>query len=196
LLVGWNANEATPYPPFASSPAEFHEKAQRIYGNLADQFEALYPTPQDQAFGPMSDGLFAWQAYTLARAHLINVSSPTYVYHFTRVPPWYPDQHFAELDPPAAYGAYHTAEQPYFYNNLDLVPRPYAPADRALSDAASSYLINFATSGDPNGTGLPAWPVFDQDSGPLLYLGETITVGPVPRKEALDFFDAFYAAAR
>jgi para-nitrobenzyl esterase len=67
LLVGWNANEATPFPPFATTLAEFQDKAQRIYGVMAPQFLALYPVMSDadaqqQAFGPMSDGHFAWQA--------------------------------------------------------------------------------------------------------------------------------------
>jgi para-nitrobenzyl esterase len=201
LLVGWNANEATPFPPFATTLAEFQDKAQRIYGVMAPQFLALYPVMSDadaqqQAFGPMSDGHFAWQAYTLARAHQATSRSKTFVYYFTHVPPWYPDQHFSQLDPPSSLGAYHSVEQVYFYNNLDVRPRPYTAADRTLADLTSSYLVNFASSGDPNGgpRALAArWPAFESTGERVMYLDESIAPGPVPFRTAFDFFDAFYA---
>lgn len=179
---------------------DFQGKAQQVYGDMAAQFLTVYPVASDadaqkQASAPYGQGVLAWSAYTLARAHQANSTSNTYVYHFTRVPPWYPEQHFLGQDPPFNFGAYHTAEQVYFYNTLDAIRRPYTEVDRTLSDVASSYLVNFATTGDPNEgprSGLPAWPTYDQGAERVIDLGDAIAVGPVPNKSAFDFYDAFY----
>jgi para-nitrobenzyl esterase len=66
--------------------------------------------------------------------------------------------------------ATHTAEIPYVFNNLapprvfpDVSSPELASAsarDKALADRVSSYWVNFARNGDPNGSGLPARPVF------------------------------------
>jgi para-nitrobenzyl esterase len=40
----------------------------------------------------------------------------------------------------------------------------------------SSYWVNFARTGDPNGKGLPSWPAFkDQATGQALVIGPPAT---------------------
>lgn len=199
LLLGWNADEGTPYPAFATTLAAYETTANTRYGSLASAFKAVYPVTTDadvlaMAYSPMRDSLFAWQPWTIARAHANLARSKTYLYFFTRRPPYYADQHFTQQDPPEKYGAYHSLEQVYFYNNLDrsAPPRPYTSVDRSLASDASSYLINFARNGDPNGTGLTTWPVFTGPSSQALHLGDTVATGAVPFRTALDFFDTFY----
>ncbi|MBL0420055.1 carboxylesterase family protein [Ramlibacter sp. AW1] len=202
LLLGWNADEGTPYPPFARDLAGYEKAATARFGDMADAFKRVYPVQGDadvraMAFAPLRDGQFAWQPWSIARAHAAHGQSPTYLYFFTRRPPYYPDQRFPEQPRAEDFGAYHTVAQVYFNDNLDRgsPARPYQPADRQLAAAASSYLVNFARSGNPNGDGLPAWPAFKGGrGGQVMVLGERIEAGPVPFMPALEFFDAFYAS--
>ena len=54
-------------------------------------------------------------------------------------------------------GAWHSADLWYWFGTLSNGWRPFTEGDRALSDAMVSYLVNFASTGDPNGPGLPVW---------------------------------------
>ena len=109
-------------------------------------------------------------------------------------PPCSPGQKFNDQDPPEKFGAYHSLEQVYFYNNLDrsAPPRPYTDLDRQIAATASTYLVNFARVGDPNGGGLPTWPEFTGPASQTMAIGDTIAPTAVPFRPALDFFDTFY----
>jgi para-nitrobenzyl esterase len=88
-----------------------------------------------------------------------------YVYLFTRVRPGDHD-----------FGAYHGAEIPYAFDSADAWLQSDA-ADVALTRQMTKYWVNFATSGDPNGKGLPAWPAWSDGQGPF-ELGVRLSVLP------------------
>jgi para-nitrobenzyl esterase len=55
----------------------------------------------------------------------------------------------------------------------------------------TAYWANFATTGDPNGSGLPPWPRYDTTGRRVLHLDDTIRDAPdafLPRYEALDAY--------
>ncbi len=68
--------------------------------------------------------------------------------------------------------------------------------DRKLSEAASSYWVNFAKTGNPNGKGLPNWPAFDAAQQVTIELGEKTGRRPVAEKEKLAFFAQYFAKQR
>ena len=202
VIVGANADEGTALARLAGGPefgsvAEYEEWARNEYGDLADQYLAAYPAESAADVGrrmveSAGDGRFVWEMRTWARM-MDTVSSSAYLYFFTRVPP---------AADAARWGAYHTAEIPYVFGNLDggsrfwFANRDYDDTDRRLSDVMSSYWINFAATGNPNGPGLPEWPAYNRDAEPALELGDTVQVRKGVRGNRLDFFDRRHEAQR
>jgi len=77
----------------------------------------------------------------------------SYLYYFDRPSPGRNSEH---------YGAFHSSELVYVFDNLNQVDRPWTDVDRRLADAMPSYWANFAAGGDPNASGLPKWPGVEQ----------------------------------
>jgi para-nitrobenzyl esterase len=72
---------------------------------------------------------------------------------------------------------------PYVFGTLDKLKRPWTDIDRRLSAAMMTYWTNFATTGDPNGSGVPAWPAFSAARPTLLRIGDRIEpMEPLPQQ--------------
>ncbi len=202
VIVGANADEATALSALGGDPEtttveQYREWARGEYGELADAYLAAYPACSDAEvaggrLGSRGDGRFVWEMRTWARM-MDQVSSPAFLYFFTRVPPAADAERF---------GAYHTAEIPYVFNNLGggsrywFANRDYDDADRQLSEVMASYWVNFAATGNPNGDGLPEWPAYTRTDEAALELGDVVQVRQGVRAERLDFFERHYAALR
>jgi para-nitrobenzyl esterase len=189
LLVGSNKDEGTFFQRQGLTAEQFKGQARQRFGVLTDQFLATYPAGDDAQASSSYLASFsdeaAWAMRKFAEVQAKQGGS-AYVYYFTRVPPALPDR--------PSRGATHVAEIPYMFDNLSS-PVPWTDVDRRLADMMSSYWVNFARSGDPNGSGLPAWPSYrDAATGQAQVLGDTITTerqaGPLPA--TLAFFDDAY----
>ena len=82
------------------------------------------------------------------------------------------------------------------YSRFWFANRDYDDTDRRLSNMMSSYWVNFAASGNPNGAGLPEWPAYNRDAEPALELGDTVQVRHGVRGNRLDFFDRRHETQR
>ena len=91
---------------------------------------------------------------------------------------------------PERLGTFHTAEIPYVFGSLQKRPWPWQRIDYELSDIISSYWMNFARTGDPNATGLPAWAAFDGTTERIQILGEEIRGGTHPLRNEFAMWDA------
>ncbi|MBR5005491.1 MAG: carboxylesterase family protein, partial [Clostridia bacterium] len=66
--------------------------------------------------------------------------------------------YFFDIDAPGdENGAFHSCDIRYMFGTLEDSWRPYGERDREASDQLSSYVANYAKTGDPNGEGLPEW---------------------------------------
>ncbi|WP_017589937.1 carboxylesterase/lipase family protein [Nocardiopsis ganjiahuensis] len=186
-LVGSNADEASlalALPPDADVD-EYHETVRAEHGADAERFLKLYPgQTQEQVLDSLlraqTDKVMTRAMHRWARLQTRTGASDAYLYHFSHVPP---------EDGLEEYGAYHGAEVAYAYDNLGAdSDADYTETDYRLRDRMSAYWVNFARTGDPNGSGLPAWPTVEEAPGLVMEFDGGSSMSPRPRPEAVDFW--------
>ncbi len=184
LLTGFNADEGLLFGT-PQSAAAFKAEALKKYGSRSNEFLKVFPAGTDEEAAHSQkilsrDQVFGWQNYTWAKLQTTTGKSKVYFYYFSRVPPGEP-----------VYGAFHSAEFGYALGTLNKWDRPFTSWDKELSDKMSSYWVNFATTGNPNGHGLPEWPVFAVTGTRVMQFGDQVQVIDLPAKQEFDFFDAW-----
>lgn len=187
VLVGSNEDEGTFLARGSSTLAAFRSGAER-YGDLADEYLALYPARTDEEANQsrirVSSDQVGWVMRHWAEAQR-DIGRHAYLYYFTRDEPAAGNR--------ASRGATHTAELYYMFDTLEASERPWNDTDRRLADQMSSYWVNFARTGDPNGEGLPRWPDYDgDDSSQVMILGEEVVTGSGTPADHLEFFDRYF----
>jgi len=180
FLTGSTSDEGTTIFPTTITVEQYKANVRQKLGARADEFLKLFPASNDhEAWRAQVDNMRDSMAE--ASRYIVEKQSQeghkSYWYYFRRVPPGRDSEH---------YGAYHSSELVYLFNELDKVDRPWQPVDRKLADAMSSYWTNFAKTGDPNGDGLPLWPSYDAATDPTLTLGDKIELDHQPDRARLD----------
>jgi len=159
-------------PAQKPSVASYEDAAKKKYGDKADDFLKLYPVASDDEVAQMQKTANRDQARVsidLWAANQLKRSGTIYTYYFDRVIPWPEHPEF---------GAFHTSDVPYVFENLDLSGHPIEAIDRKVSNKVSSYWMDFAASGNPNGKSLANWPAYAPDVHVTMELGEKM--GPMP----------------
>jgi len=83
---------------------------------------------------------------------------PVYAYRFSYV-----------ADSIGKPGAGHATDIPFFFDTQDVKYGPQTTKkDNGMGRIISTYIVNFAKRGDPNGAGLPAWPRYARDEDRIM----------------------------
>lgn len=179
LLTGWNAGDNLSFAPPLKA-ADFIANAEKKYGEQAVEFLNLFPASTDEEAKNSQEVLgmlsFGGTNYTWATVQCTSGKSPVYLYYFSHVPPGLPN-----------YGAFHSAEFGYALKTLKYWDRPFTAYDHQLSETMSSFWVNFAGSGNPNGKGLPEWAVFDTGNPRVMEFGDKTEVISLPFQSQLKF---------
>lgn len=167
MITGANADEYGASPRPTATTASFTAQARQRYAADADAFLALYPAANDDS-AKLSQNASArdiarTSMYLWALQRGRTGKTPVFTYYWTHPLPG-PDV--------AIHGAFHTSEVPYLLNTLAMSPRTFTPVDHRLADLFSTYIVNFATSGNPNGGGLPRWDAVTAGAPTTLEIGD------------------------
>jgi len=165
------------------------EELFSLFGELEGEAKAAYDPDGDKEFAEVitkfnTDWVWGEPARMTARTFLAN-GEPAYIYHFGYVP--------AQMRERLRYGAGHGSEVAYVFNTLNARwgASEVTPEDEKLAQIMNAYWTNFAKTGDPNGEGLPVWPLYDTQKEEILDIAlDGIPSGKAdPRKARLDVID-------
>lgn len=188
MLTGANAGELGGFgpPPGPVTAQSFQNQAQQRYGAAAAEFLKLYPAATDVEARLAQSQSVRDQAlvslYLWAKERSKTAKTRAYEYLWDHALPG-PDA--------GRFGAFHTSEVPYVLNTLYMSDRPFTTQDKQIAEMMSSYWVNFAATGDPNGKGLPRWPAVGEKAE-IMEVGDQtkpILVAGSPAK--FKFFETF-----
>lgn len=173
LIIGSNDDETG----FDSELSIEEELASA--GFTSDDLRSHYPDLaglSDRAARFFTDKDFSEPVRLLARLHAAS-GAPTFRYRFGYVP------ESQRANPDHGHG-----RELQFIFGVEGVPGAgiFSRADREVASRIRGYWINFAKSGDPNGSGLPHWDAAADRDRLLLIADDRIASGDDPFAERLD----------
>jgi para-nitrobenzyl esterase len=188
LLVGWNSEEDGWKKILGNeqpTKENYTAAVRKLYPSNADEILKRYVVSNDSdveitATSLASDRFIAFNTWMWADLHA-KTNSPVYRYFFTKPRPALRSQDGTataatpESDKTAGYfkGAVHSAEIEYALGNLP-TNRLYdwQPDDYMISAIMQDYFLNFIKNKNPNGLGLPYWPIYQSwQPDPVQYIG-------------------------
>jgi para-nitrobenzyl esterase len=183
--------------PFVSN-ANSKEALFKNFDELEAEAKVAFDPDGSKVFNEVitkfnTDWVWGEPARMTARAFVAN-RSPAYMYQFGYVP--------AAMRQRAPYGAGHGSEVSFVFNTLNARwgnPGEATTEEKELARIMNTYWTNFAKTGNPNGVGLPDWPLYNIQKEEILDIeldGKPVSK-PDPRKARFNVIEkAFKNRAR
>ncbi len=187
VLIGTNSDEGSLFVK-PLSVKKYHEKINDIFGPFAQRALELYPVEnraqtRDAQADIFREMVFAWPTWAWANLQSKTGDSDVFLYYFN-----YPQKIFFFM-PGKQKGAGHGSEIKFVFRNLK---RTAKETEKQLSETMAKYWTNFAKTGNPNGEGLPEWPVFKPGEDAVQHFSKTVETGPLPNNEQIMFMEEFF----
>jgi para-nitrobenzyl esterase len=184
LIVGSTKDEMSILLLGTKMPADraaYLKKIKDDFGDLAESVVKAYPVHDPKQIASTviqltSDLSFTSEARSIARRHSA-AGHKTFRYQFSR------GSNGGFLQ---SLGAHHGAELAFLFQ------RPIARGDEKemqLSRTMGHYWVHFAATGNPNGQGVPAWPVYRADAEKMVNFAEDVNVLEGSRNDQLDVIE-------
>ena len=191
LIVGMNTDDPGSFGPSpAVSAAAVARMLSDTYGAQAADVAREYPADtapqQAEALRDIARDRGLAALYAFSRNRLATSHQPLYVYLFNHTEPGAQS---------GRYRAFHSAELPYVFDNLNAAPeRGFTAQDRELAREVSAYWIGFVRTGVPASDGLPMWPALTLEAPRIMQLDVPLQVRPILSAPKLQATQAYLAA--
>jgi para-nitrobenzyl esterase len=188
VLLGNVSDETLAFGgPKSVTPADFEKQVRERFGAQADAVLAAYPHANEAEAARSlrhigNETQFTWSAWTWAREQSRQGRGKVFSYYYNN-------------HAPQAEGSGHGSDVGFVFQTLAARRAP-SPEDAHLSDMISSYYVNFAVKGDPNGKGLPKWPAFTDKNQQVMVFDASPSARTYPVLERVKIFDPYFERIR
>lgn len=185
LMIGNNSAEIGGAFVNASSSKE---ELFSMFGELKEEAKAAYDPEGNKEFAEIqtlfnTDKVWAEPARFAAQS-VAAKGDPAYIFLFSYVP--------ATMKESMRFGPGHGTDISFVFDNLRVPEGATAnPEDKEVARIMNGYWVNFAKTGNPNGDGLPVWPLYNPKTNEILDVqpdGNPVAK-PDPRKARLDVIE-------